>query len=441
MHSLDDQRYQVSKKIKTVHHGHLFYGKDLSLNRNVLLYQLEASVSNEASVELIQSVNGFNHPNFFHILDIGYSKDGNFVVLELRKGDILSQEIESSDYPFQKCLEKTMRLGKMVDVALEEGIRSFSISTDNFWLTKDQTLMVINYWNEGESKFRGAQGLFHFLYQLLSKSTEVPDSVEKMRENLQTIKQTRSLSDREAQILDELFQEAYSTSSSFLSFILLLSRLMQSLDERPEEPVQVLETNSTPPEERWIDTVGNRINQIKQDGIPRAWMDPIKKVWSEKRKPILAVAILLVIAIPIFIFSSDNETANPAEETDQLTPIASEPVETTPQDKEHQTVVEDQLEVEPAEEEQAEDNQSAMDETSQTTTDGSTGITEVPQLIGLSQQEAEQQALASGLRYQYFLEVNEQQAGTVFRQDMEAGASTNKGSKITFWVSKGLEMQ
>ena len=67
-------------------------------------------------------------------------------------------------------------------------------------------------------------------------------------------------------------------------------------------------------------------------------------------------------------------------------------------------------------------------------------IIEVPQFIGLTQQEAEQQALSAGLRYEYFIEMNELQAGTVFRQDMEAGASVNKGTKITFWVSKGLEL-
>ena len=181
MNDLNSQRYQFITKIKTYSQGKLFHGKDLSLHRNVLLYQLKTNLSAEESLGLIRRVNGFNHPNFLHILDIGHSDQGVLAVLELRNGSILSEIIESSDYSFQKCLEMTIEVGKMVEMALEQGIRGFSISTDNLWLTDEQTLMGINYWATGEEKFRGALGLFHFLYQLLSKSIEIPDFLRKLR--------------------------------------------------------------------------------------------------------------------------------------------------------------------------------------------------------------------------------------------------------------------
>ncbi|WP_281887439.1 PASTA domain-containing protein [Paenibacillus sp. YYML68] len=61
----------------------------------------------------------------------------------------------------------------------------------------------------------------------------------------------------------------------------------------------------------------------------------------------------------------------------------------------------------------------------------------VPNLVGLKKEEAEKLALSSGVKYQYFLEKNDQPAATVIRQSPEPGATVKKGEQMTFWVSKG----
>jgi cell division protein FtsN len=63
--------------------------------------------------------------------------------------------------------------------------------------------------------------------------------------------------------------------------------------------------------------------------------------------------------------------------------------------------------------------------------------TTVPNLIGLTQTDAEKQARAAELHYNYIIEFNKEAAkGTVFKQDPAAGAQATKWDNVTFWVSK-----
>ena len=61
----------------------------------------------------------------------------------------------------------------------------------------------------------------------------------------------------------------------------------------------------------------------------------------------------------------------------------------------------------------------------------------VPDLVAHTREDAEKMAIASGLRYQFFLESNAAVKGVVFKQDLTPGTSVKNGDHITFWVSKG----
>lgn len=62
---------------------------------------------------------------------------------------------------------------------------------------------------------------------------------------------------------------------------------------------------------------------------------------------------------------------------------------------------------------------------------------QVPSLVGLTKEEAEQAALAAGLRYSFVLENSEEQPpGQVFKQEPEAGAAAKKGDRVKFYISR-----
>ncbi|PZM65225.1 PASTA domain-containing protein [Paenibacillus dendritiformis] len=65
------------------------------------------------------------------------------------------------------------------------------------------------------------------------------------------------------------------------------------------------------------------------------------------------------------------------------------------------------------------------------------GEVQVPSLIGLTLEEAEEQVKAAGLRWSYFKENSEEQpAGQIFKQEPEAGAAIKKGERVTFYISR-----
>ncbi|MDF2647773.1 MAG: hypothetical protein K0Q73_3578, partial [Paenibacillus sp.] len=61
----------------------------------------------------------------------------------------------------------------------------------------------------------------------------------------------------------------------------------------------------------------------------------------------------------------------------------------------------------------------------------------VPDLLTHTRENAAKMAIASGLRYQFFLESNAAAKGVVFKQDLTPGTAVKNGDRITFWVSKG----
>ncbi|CAG7658153.1 hypothetical protein PAECIP111802_06966 [Paenibacillus allorhizosphaerae] len=61
----------------------------------------------------------------------------------------------------------------------------------------------------------------------------------------------------------------------------------------------------------------------------------------------------------------------------------------------------------------------------------------VPDLVAHTREDAEKIAIASGLRYQFYLESNAADKGVVFKQDLTPGNAVKNGDRITFWMSKG----
>jgi beta-lactam-binding protein with PASTA domain len=67
-------------------------------------------------------------------------------------------------------------------------------------------------------------------------------------------------------------------------------------------------------------------------------------------------------------------------------------------------------------------------------TDQETAI--VPNLKGMPLKDAEKTLLDLDLKYKYFIEVNEQFPGSVFKQELPADQKVEKGTVVIFYVGK-----
>ncbi|WP_134705049.1 PASTA domain-containing protein [Ammoniphilus sp. YIM 78166] len=384
-----NERYQFSEKIFTSPSGSLFLGKDESLQRQVYLYRMEKSkISDEEHTRMMAGVSHVVHPSFFHILDMGVSKEGAFAVLEKREGISFVQLLKqkSDPYSLKEILSIAIQVGKAVQDALEERIRGYSITAENLWLYENQ-VMVINYWTEGEREQRGAMGLATLLYQLITRSVDVPTELERIEEEIMESPLNGSKEEKESLI--RMLRRARNGQDTLSSLILSMNRLVNhatlSADFSHEEVEPTIHCTS--------ETETTKPKRAKMFLLPTFFL----------------LIILLAVMTRGLWFKSE-ETLQP--------PAPQEPVPVT------ETVNE---EPEPEEAPTPEPESSPEPTT----------FVEVPNMVGESLQAAEKRALDQGLRYQYFLDFNERPEGEVFKQDPEPGDQVAKGSRITFWVSKG----
>lgn len=61
----------------------------------------------------------------------------------------------------------------------------------------------------------------------------------------------------------------------------------------------------------------------------------------------------------------------------------------------------------------------------------------IPNLVGMTKEQAEQTLLANGIHYQFFVQQSSEPANTVFKQDKEADQPYQAGDRITFYISSG----
>lgn len=86
--------------------------------------------------------------------------------------------------------------------------------------------------------------------------------------------------------------------------------------------------------------------------------------------------------------------------------------------------------------EQAESDESSLNDNADEVQLSDGNIVQVPDLIGMELEEAEAELLRRGLRYQYFIEASDEESGTVFRQEPEGFVDAERGTRVTFWVSR-----
>lgn len=384
-----NDRYQFSEKIFTSPSGSLFLGRDESLNRQVYLYRMEKKlkITEEEHLRMMAGVSHVVHPSFFHILDMGVSRDGAFAVLEKREGVSFVQLMQQKkeNYSLGEILSFVIQVGKAVQDALEERIRGYSITAENLWLYEDQ-VMVMNYWTEGEREQRGALGLATLLYQLATRSLDIPTGLDRIEQGIRECPLECSADERES--LLRMVRRAWNGQDTLSSFILGMNRLVHHAQLSADSPHEYEEHISSDTSEKEA---------------------PSRKLSKMYLLPSFFIFIILLAIISRgFWFKSEEAIQQPP-------PQEPLPIETVKKP------------------EQSDDEPTPAPET----VPENAPLVEVPNLVGENLQAAEKRALDQGLRYQYFLDFNERPEGEVFKQDLAPGDQVAKGSRLTFWVSKG----
>jgi eukaryotic-like serine/threonine-protein kinase len=386
-----EKRYVPHSQIHSLNNGSIHYGEDLFLHRKVMLYMTEfvEKQSVEAYTLKIRKTASFKNDGFLHILDTSFEERSVLIVLQFRPGKLLLGELKQPMWTFPYAIKLVADLGVSMLDAMEEQIIGYSIGVENLWLSEDEHLSIINYWEEGETHTQGAIGLCRLLLQLLSGSTEIPGPFEAIHTYLERIHIPMATAEQKVALVTLIKRVCQGQASlSTLIFDLQSFFVAKKANEEaiPFYSAKAIENNSVDPKA----VEKEPIRLFKWVGIGGAF------------------SLVLAIFLIWFLWPSPkhNEHVSVPTSTDKPS-LNPSPIKTLEPTSKPQSTAKENQEV------------------------------SVPNLIGLTQADAEKQALSVGLHYDYFLEANQQTKGSVFKQNPDAGTKASKGDNITFWVSKG----
>jgi eukaryotic-like serine/threonine-protein kinase len=148
--------YQIVGKLGEGGMGEVYRARDTSLNRDVALKVLPATVANDAGrvarfTREAQTLASLNHPNIGAI----YGIESNALVMELVPGDDLSEIIRRGPMPLAEALPIARQIADALEAAHEQSIIHRDLKPGNIKVKSDGMVKVLDF---GLAKAVGGDG-------------------------------------------------------------------------------------------------------------------------------------------------------------------------------------------------------------------------------------------------------------------------------------------
>ncbi|KRF21730.1 PASTA domain-containing protein [Paenibacillus sp. Soil787] len=457
-------RYMLDQPLKRLTNGLLLKGMDLTCNRDVLLYTFQETdeSAHQEALRWLRKASQMSDEHFMHILDAG-SEDGTlFAVLQAVTGSPLSDRLSDLEITGHKALTYVHELAKGIRETRRQRLLECSVDAENLWIEDNGRLRIMNFWTEGKNGRRGVPGLALLLYQLGAK-TDIPTSSISAY-SFELNRSFADLSDVTRERAVALACKAYEGICTLADFQQELEILLGIGSERKEP----LLTSALPAYDMMASNGRKRKSAVpeshafvehktgerkgkgrtaegRKPGEPQARINAafnrkiaeLREMFLEsfqlRKWHLFATAGFSVLVLLLWLSLPHSEHVNGSKlqtiPTPDSTKVSVNRTETS----------------KPSASASAMPTRTAaptakpLDAEVQPADDGAVqakaGV--VPDLVAHTREDAEKMTIASGLRYQFFLESNVAVKGVVFKQDLTPGTAVKNGDRITFWVSKG----
>ena len=143
--------YEIIEKIGTGGMGHVYRGRQVSLDRPVAIKVLSRKlaecdeVRNRFNRES-RIIARLNHPNIIHVIDRGVTKNGMpFFVMEYVEGTDLHQEMMAGTLDLNRKLELSIQVCKALSYAHKNGVIHRDIKPANVLIDSDGNALVLDF--------------------------------------------------------------------------------------------------------------------------------------------------------------------------------------------------------------------------------------------------------------------------------------------------------
>lgn len=483
-------RYQITEPWRKNGDGWLSSAMDPKLNREVLIWRI-AVLNDRDQEECLRRLGAaarFAHRRFIHILDVSVDGSQVYAVLTKGEGRLLADQMSSLNWSARDILVQLRGLITPLREARRERVQDFAVTAENLWLDASGRLHIINYWSEADGKERESYGLAMLLYQLCSRSLELPSSI---REFNSIISQAMDgLPGGGSEEAVEWAGSAFLASCTLKEFETGLDRLLGEPPVSNPSHAGIPPAASMPPRTR-MQREEERERRSPTGAAPvpvNVQQEPYKEEHAEyeeeelqegrgrRLKPWLwfTVGVFLLGFLGVLgiwyvtrppqkdstpsipsATAGSSPTAAAGSPSASISPAPAATAKPAGSSKPSAKPAPGTASGKPAPSGQAASSSptaspassakpstaaSGSPQSSSTPAASKAPVEEnakVPNLVGQTLEEAERLARQAGLGYEFKLEANDSAAqGTVFKQDLTPGTPVNKGDKIMFWVSK-----
>jgi tetratricopeptide (TPR) repeat protein len=144
-----NQRYRLEKKIGQGGMGAVWKAHDLELDEPVAIKFLTAGTVDEETLgrfkQEVSLSRQFNHPNVIRMHDLGSYGEIKFITMELLQGQDLGALLNQGPLPIGKGIELLIQACQALQVVHDRGVVHRDVKPDNFFLTEDGVLKVMDF--------------------------------------------------------------------------------------------------------------------------------------------------------------------------------------------------------------------------------------------------------------------------------------------------------
>ncbi|MBN2573166.1 MAG: serine/threonine protein kinase [Deltaproteobacteria bacterium] len=142
-------RYRLEKKIGQGGMGAVYKARDLELGEDVAIKFLAVGMVDEEIIgrfrQEVSLSRQFSHPNIIRMYDIGSYGDSKFMTMEYLEGEDLGSIVRPGALPIDKGIALLMQAANALAVVHDHGVVHRDVKPDNFFLTKDGVLKVMDF--------------------------------------------------------------------------------------------------------------------------------------------------------------------------------------------------------------------------------------------------------------------------------------------------------
>ena len=141
-------RFEIVREVGRGGFGVVYEAADRELSRSVAFKALRSGASSAARARAVAEAEAaarLAHPNIVHLYDLGHSERGAWLIMELLRGQTLSERLRDGPLPLREAVRVAVEISRGVAHAHRQGVFHRDLKPSNVFLCEDGQVKVLDF--------------------------------------------------------------------------------------------------------------------------------------------------------------------------------------------------------------------------------------------------------------------------------------------------------